>query len=440
MKLRTPVTLFLFIASIAMTANSSILFERGDILSTGLRSTDMALGDINGDGHEDLVFTNMTESTYGIAFNNGEGAFGAVTTWQLPDGRLNPLALDCGDIDGDGITDIVIAYNQTIDNSPQPFRDSAILVLWGNGDATFEALELGMFGVPSSVLIEDINADDQPDLVIGNNGGLLFDLGFIDQVDPGIVVWTNQGNRSFSAADEIVTEGAVIEVKAADINNDGLVDIVGSNQGIPEITLSPIGLVLARTKISLFANSDAGLSNTGSVSLELPPWGFDFADLNGDEFIDLAVAILGKSDSLNVLEFLGTQTAVKLYRNTGFGFTSFADVNTPGVTFSPIMRDFDLDGDVDLAVTVQEIQGNLLVPSLRIYEQVEEGVFVEVGSLAVEEEPRYMLTDDFDDDGDEDLAVLCIIVDGADPTDTAIGRIYVYLNQAATNVGQWALY
>lgn len=440
MKIRIYAVCSIFALFASMNIQSAILFERGDILSTGLRSTDMSLGDINGDGHEDIVFTNMGESTYGIAFNNGEGAFGAVTTWLLPGGRLNPLALDCGDIDGDGIVDIAIAYNQTIDNSPQPFRDSAILVLWGNGDATFEALELGMFGVPSSVLIQDINADGLPDLVVGNNGGLLFDLGFIDQVDPGINVWTNLGSRRFSASDEIVTEGAVIDVKAADINNDGAIDIVGSNQGIPEITLSPIGLVLARTKISLFANSDNGLSNSGSVSLDLPPWGIEFADLNGDELIDLAVAIIGKSDSINVLEFLGTQASVRLFRNTGFGFTSFAEVNTTGVTFAPVMRDFDLDGDADLAVTVQEIQGNLLVPSLRIYEQVEEGVFVEVGSLAVEEEPRYMVSDDFDDDGDDDLAVLCIIIDGSNPTDTAIGRIYVYLNQAATNVGQWALY
>ncbi len=440
MTIRSLAVFCTFTLFIPIYANAALVFDRGDILETGLRSTDIALGDINGDGHEDIVFTNMAESTYGIAFNNGSGSFGAVTTWLLPGGRFNPLSLDCGDIDGDGIVDIAIAYNQTIDNSPQPFRDSAILVLWGNGDATFQELELGMFGVPSSIMIQDVNGDELADLVVGNNGGLLFDLGFIDQIDPGIVVWNNRDNRTFSQANEVVTEGAVIDVKAADINNDGLVDVVGSNQGIPEITLSPIGLILTNTKISLFHNSEAGLNNTGSISLDLPPWGLDFVDLDGDEFIDLAVAIVGKSDPINILQFLGTEASVSLLRNTGFGFTSFADINTTGVTFAPVMRDFDLDGDVDLAVTVQEIQGNLLVPSLRLYEQVEEALFVEVGSLALEEEPRFMVTDDFDDDGDLDLAALCVIVDGLNPTDSAIGRIYVYLNQAATHVGRWELY
>lgn len=440
--MKTSIFLTSIIASLIFTihANAEILFNRSTIIDTGLRSTDLALGDINGDGRDDLVFTNMAENTYGISFNNGDGTFSPATTWLLPDGRLNPLALDCDDIDGDGVTDIAIAYNQTLDNSPEPFRDSAVLVLWGNGDATFEAMDMEMFGVPSSVLIQDINGDGQPDLLLGNNGAFSFDLGFVYQVDPGIVVWTNQGNRTFSNEQEITTNGAVIDVVASDFNNDGVVDIIGSNQGTPEITLSPIGLILKDTEVSLFLNSDAGISYSSRIPLSLPPWGIDTADLDGDEFPDLAVAIVGKSDAINVLEFLGTEASVKLLRSTGLGFTSYAEIFTTGITFSPVVRDFDMDGDVDVAVTVQEIQGSFLVPTVRLYEQVEEGVFTEVGSLAVEEEPRFMLSEDFDGDGDDDLAVLCVILDGSTTTDSAIGRIYVYLNQAMTGVKEWALY
>lgn len=423
----------------ALGARAEIVFSPGSIFDTGLRVTDFASADVDRDGFLDIIFTNMTGNSYGIAYNDGLGGFSNPEIELLPGQRNNPLAVDAADIDGDGFIDLAIAYNQTIDSSPQPFRDSAVLVMWGSANGFDGETELEMFGVPSSVLIEDVNGDSTLDVVIGNNGGFFFDLGFVDQIDPGIVIFENMGGRSLNDANEIITDGAIVHLAAADFNNDGRIDILGSNQGIVEITLSPIGIRLSNTRVTLFSNSDSGLAVAGGVPLDLPPWGVAAGHLNDDDFIDLAVGVVGSSDPLNVLQFLGTNASVTLLRNTGFGFAEENVIQTPGVTFAPILNDFDADGDLDLAATVQIIQGNVLVPRLVFYEQ-DAGAFVEVARLNVEEEPRYAIARDFDNDGDDDIAVLCVIADSSDPTDSSVGRIYVFKNDQITAVGEWPLF
>ncbi|MBI1387418.1 MAG: hypothetical protein GC154_03110 [bacterium] len=423
-------TVFASLCLAAWTPNAGAAVQMREIqtFDAGLRTTDLAAGDLDGDGDIDLAFTNMVGNSIGLAFNQGDGSFADFVDLPLPQDRKNPLALDVGDVDGDGVIDIVVAYNQTIENSPQPFKDSAVMVLWGAPDGTYTPTILTMFGVPSSVLIADVNADGRNDVVVGNNGGFQFDVGFIDQVDAGIVIWTNKGSRSFNAAREVTSEGSIVDVAAGDINGDGVLDVFGSNQGVVSIQSNPIAIVLSGVRVTLFTNTGGQLQNTSRVNLTLPPWDVEPFDSNGDQYTDFAVAIVGESDPINVLSFTGKNASVNLYENTGTGFTLKSKIATPGVTYAVSPHDFDGDGDVDVAATVQEISGNVLIPSLWIYEQTEPGVYTETDALPLDAEPRYLETRDFDGDGDLDVAVLCVVKDSSDATDSEIGKISVFEN------------
>jgi hypothetical protein len=70
----------------------------------------VAIGDIDGDGAKDLVAANgggnVTAGNLGICLNHGNGTFAPPRTLTT---GMNPIAVAIGDVDGDGANDIVVA-------------------------------------------------------------------------------------------------------------------------------------------------------------------------------------------------------------------------------------------------------------------------------------------------------------------------------------------
>jgi hypothetical protein len=75
--------------------------------------SDLAVGDINGDGNLDLLATNLSNHNCEIALNTGNGTFTPGTTLDLGDAPRGRLAL--GDIDGD--LDLDLAAGTIVPNS-----------------------------------------------------------------------------------------------------------------------------------------------------------------------------------------------------------------------------------------------------------------------------------------------------------------------------------
>jgi len=123
----------------------------------------VALGDLNGDGHVDVVTANggsedEVSETVSVFFNKGDGAFAPAEQYAAGSA---PVEVRIGDLNGDHHEDLVTA-NQLSDS---------VSVLLGRGDGSFGGdLEYPTGRQPLSVAIGDLNSDGQPDLTTANWG------------------------------------------------------------------------------------------------------------------------------------------------------------------------------------------------------------------------------------------------------------------------------
>src|SRR5690606_38652189 len=93
----------------------------------GASPISLAVGDINGDSDPDIVVANFGSffvGTVSVLIGNGNGGFTAGTTLRT---RTQPSAVDIGDLNGDGMNDLVVAN----------FGADSISIFAGNGAGQF---------------------------------------------------------------------------------------------------------------------------------------------------------------------------------------------------------------------------------------------------------------------------------------------------------------
>jgi hypothetical protein len=139
-----------------------------------------------------------------VLLNNGDGTFGTYMPVNVPDppdysGGLSPYQMASGDVNGDGKQDLILTL---ADTGP----DLNAMVLLGNGDGTFQApLYLGLssgagyspYETPS-IIVQDFNLDGKPDLIFGN-GQLAFGNGTFVLTTPLFPLQSGENNGSYLA-------------------------------------------------------------------------------------------------------------------------------------------------------------------------------------------------------------------------------------------------
>jgi hypothetical protein len=235
--------------------------------------TSVLIADVNGDGRPDVLFTER--QFVGVLLGNGNGTFRVQQSFYSGY-RSSLQSIAVGDLNGDGKPDLVVADSG---------NDQATVLL-GNGNGTFQPRRAFAAGYgPSSVVIADVNQDGRPDLVLANAGS------------NSVSVLLGNGNGTFQPQRTFSTGAGSTprSVAVADLNGDGLLDIVTAN----------VGNFLGRSVAVMLGNGDGTFLPTQTFATGKAPETVIVADVNGDGRLDL---ITSNYDSNNATVLLGAVT------------------------------------------------------------------------------------------------------------------------------------
>jgi hypothetical protein len=200
----------------------------------GIDAVSVAVADLNGDGTPDLVVLNSeSQSTsVGVLLGKGDGTFQPVVTYDA--GGSFGSSVVVADVNGDGKADLIVASECPIGSCGLPYPGT-IGVLLGNGDGTFQGPVIYAAGVYSrgnalpKVAVADVNGDGKLDIVVSNECASDSNCNY--PTGPGgVSVLLGNGDGNFQSP--IVYSSGGYEgtgVVIADVNGDGKPDLLVSN-------------------------------------------------------------------------------------------------------------------------------------------------------------------------------------------------------------------
>lgn len=171
---------------------------------------------VNGTGMKQLATLNNTSSAGTVSFQQNDG-FGASNS-------IKSYVIGFGDIDNDGKTDMVTANGNT--SSVTVFKntstDAGLLNFSNYTDYT-----IGGYAV-RGVCISDADGDGKPDIIASSANGNKFSI---------LKNTSTVGNISFAINQDYTTPANPQNVIAADLNGDGIPEIITANQNDSSIAV-----------------------------------------------------------------------------------------------------------------------------------------------------------------------------------------------------------
>jgi hypothetical protein len=239
--------------------------------TVGSNPQDVAAGDFDRDGNDDLAVVNDGSNTVTVLPGTGTSGLGAKIDFST---NAHPQGIAVGDLNGDRKDDIVTAdfgtgpatgaYSVLLNSSPTP------------GTVSFSPTVSTATGTrPRAVALADFGRDGPLDMVLADSG------------TNSVSVRTGNGAGAFSAATDMSLDpgSAPDSVTVGDLDNDGKSDIVVPNTGLNTVTV-----MLGDGTATGFPTSHTQPAGTGPVAAAV-------GDLDNDAEDDLAVA---NRDSNNV--------------------------------------------------------------------------------------------------------------------------------------------
>jgi len=281
------------------------------VIPTGSSPNAITNGDLNNDGHDDLVYANIAHNTVSVLINDGSGGFGPPTTFAV---GAEPRSVAVGDLNGDQKLDLVTANSNAF----------SVSVLLGDGQGSFgPASPISVPGFnPESVAIGDLNNDGRPDLVVA----------YRSANSVSILLANSSGGFGSPTSFPVPDGGQDIVIN--DLNRDGLPDLVIAN-------IFGVSVLLG--------NSSTGFGPTTTLSTTASNAAVVVDDFNGD----------GKSDIASVV---GNQRIINVYLGDGQGGFSQPTPFPAGFGATYLRSaDFNGDGNADLVTLTSLSTASILL-------------------------------------------------------------------------------
>jgi hypothetical protein len=256
-----------------------------------------AIGDIDGDKRDEVIIGSDDGNIYAL---NGDGT--AVPGWPVSTGGAVRSTAAVADIDGDMRDDVIVGSS-----------DGKVYALSGNGSPIIGWPVRVGGGVESSPAVADVDGDDLPEVAVGADDGNVYLIDNDGKIVPGWPVETRYYVRSSPAI--------------GDIDNDGSLEIIVGSDDFNVYAWNANGTLVAGWPVA----------TEYKISVASPA----LADLDGDKKLDVVV---GSGDTI-------------LYAWDGRGSpVSGWPVQTYGRLYnsSPCVADVNGDGNLDVVVGAED--------------------------------------------------------------------------------------
>lgn len=302
------------LADVGSSVSGAMLYGSGyyGMFGSGLA----AMGDLEGDGYEDIVVGALRYSGSGYTYGGAafyfsgpiSGSLSSSSSTAMLYGEATDLnagdrVANVGDMDGDGINDLGVSANGLNSNSGGFYIVHGPLTSMSlsSADAVVSGSTTGVEAGQSLVGNCDVDGDGRDDVVLGATG---FSTSASASYEGAVFLFTTtlSGSLSLESDSEARLEGETAgdqvgySVSLGDVDADGFCDIAtgtgeygSTNAGAVYVTLGPVTGTSVLSSADETLNGDAGDYFGVQVNIA--------GDANGDGFDDLAIGASDEGDA-----------------------------------------------------------------------------------------------------------------------------------------------